>query len=60
MHDLTTKHGIDRLAARAIASMVEEKIFNMGVSLVPVSLIKQLVLSDTATVMQAHRQFQMA
>jgi hypothetical protein len=39
-----------------IASMVEEKIFSMGVTLVPASLVKQLVLGDTATVLRAERQ----
>jgi len=38
--------------------MVEEKIFNMGISLVPSSLIKQLVLGDTATVLRAQQQLQ--
>jgi hypothetical protein len=46
--------------ARAIASMVEDKIFNMGISLVPTSLIKQLVLNETALVLQAEEQLQTA
>jgi transcriptional regulator NrdR family protein len=53
VEDLTTKYNIDRQTARTIASMVEEKILNMGASLVPVGLIKQLVLSDTAAVLRA-------
>jgi transcriptional regulator NrdR family protein len=56
--DLVTKHRLSRQTARTIASMVEEKIFNMGITLVPASLIKQLVLSDTAAVLRAHRQLQ--
>ena len=56
--DLVTKHGVARQTARTIASMVEEKIFNMGITLVPASLIKQLVLGDTAAVLRAQRQLQ--
>lgn len=56
--DLVTKYGVDRQTARTIASMVEQKIFNMGISLVPASLIKQLVLGDTAAVLRAQRQLQ--
>jgi len=56
---LATKHGIDRNTARAIASMVEEKVFRIGMTLVPASLIKQLVLSDAAAVLRAQEQLQM-
>ncbi len=56
--DLMAKHGLSRQTARAIASMVEEKIFNIGITLVPVSLIKQLVLGDAAAVLRAQRQLQ--
>ena len=38
--------------------MVEEKVFNMGVTLVPASLVKQLVLRDAAAVLRAERQLQ--
>ena len=58
VEDLISEHGLSRQAARAVASMVEEKIFNMGITVVPVSLIKQLVLGDTATILQAQRQLQ--
>ncbi len=58
VRDLVTKHGVPRKTARAIASMVEEKIFNMGITLVPASLIKQLVLGDAAAVLRAQRQLQ--
>ena len=54
--DLVSKQGLCRQTARMIASMVEEKIFNMGVTLVPASLVKQLVLGDTAAVLRAERQ----
>jgi len=57
--DLTTKHGIARQTARTIASMVEEKVFRMGMTLVPASLIKQLVLGDAAAVLRAQEQLQL-
>jgi hypothetical protein len=56
--DLVTKHGISRQTARAIASMVEEKIFHLDLTLVPTSLVKQLVLGDAATVLRAQHQLQ--
>jgi len=60
VEDLLTKYDLCQPTARAIASMVEEKIFNMGINLVPSSLIKQLVLGDTATVLRAQQQLQTA
>ncbi|MBN2181741.1 MAG: hypothetical protein JW715_07485 [Sedimentisphaerales bacterium] len=57
---LITKNDISRHTARAIASMVEDRIFNMGISLVPTSLIRQLVLNETASVLQAQEQLQFA
>ncbi len=56
--DLVTKHGISRQTARAIASMVEEKIFNMGLTVVPYSLVKQLVLGDATAILRAQHQLQ--
>jgi len=56
--DLVKKHNVPKQTARMIASMVEEKIFNMGLTLVPVSLVKQLVLGDAAAVLRAQRQLQ--
>jgi len=56
--DLVTKNNLSLQTARMIASMVEEKIFSMGITLVPASLIKQLVLGDAAAVLQAQRQLQ--
>jgi hypothetical protein len=56
--DLVRKYGVCRQTARMIASMVEERIFNMGVTLVPAGLIKQLVLGDAAAVLRAQRQLQ--
>ena len=56
--DLMEKHGVSKQIARTIASMVEEKIFNMGLTLVSASLIKQLVLGDAAAILRAQRQLQ--
>ena len=56
--DLIAGHGVCRQTARMIAAMVEEKVFNVGMTLVPSSLIKQLVLGDTAIVLRAQRQLQ--
>jgi hypothetical protein len=38
--------------------MVEEKVFNMGLSVVLSGLVKQLVLSDAAAVIYAEQQLQ--
>jgi len=57
-NDLVGKNHFSRHTARAIASMVEDRIFNMGISLVPTSLIKQLVLNEGASVLRAQRQMQ--
>ncbi|MDD5064631.1 MAG: hypothetical protein PHQ35_07750 [Phycisphaerae bacterium] len=58
VNDLVTDYDVSRETARTIASMVEEKIFNMGMTSVPAGLLKQLVLSDTAAFLQAQRQLQ--
>jgi hypothetical protein len=50
--DLIEEHDVNRHTARAIASMVEEKIFKMDISLVPACLIRLLVLSDTAMLLR--------
>ena len=54
--DLMNSHNVDRLLARAIASSVEEKILNLGVTKVRKSLIHQLVISDMESMLDAHRQ----
>ncbi len=59
VEDLVVKYGLPRQTARTIASMVEEKVFNMGISLVPAGVVKQLVLSDAAAILNAQRQLQM-
>lgn len=58
VNNLVTKHNVPRQTARTIASMVEEKIFNIGITLVPVGLVKQLVLGDAAAMLRAQRQLQ--
>lgn len=58
VHDLTTKSGVPRQTARAVASMVEERLFNMGVTMVPLSLVKQVVLRETATALRAQHALQ--
>jgi len=57
---LVTKHELCRQTARMVASMVEEKIFSMQITRVPASLVKQLVLRDAATALQAQQQLQTA
>jgi len=56
--DLVAKYSVEQQTGRTIASLVEQKIFAMGLTLVPASLIKQLVLGDTAAVLRAQRQLQ--
>jgi transcriptional regulator NrdR family protein len=58
VEDLVTADHLDRPTARTIASMVEEKALNMGVSLVSSALVKQLVLSDSAAIIHAQQQLQ--
>lgn len=58
VRDLVSKYDVGQQTARAIASMVEEKVFGMGIKLVPASLVKQLVLGDAATVLRAEQQLQ--
>jgi transcriptional regulator NrdR family protein len=58
VEDLIAGYGVGRKTARTIAAMVEEKIFNVGMTQVSSGLIKQLVLGDTAAVLRAQRQLQ--
>lgn len=53
---LIERHELERQNARAIASMVEEKVLNMNLSLVPASLVKQIVLYYAAAVIAAGEQ----
>ncbi|MBN2313094.1 MAG: hypothetical protein JXM79_04150 [Sedimentisphaerales bacterium] len=54
--DLITEQRMDRQTARMIAAMVEEKVFGMGMTRIPSSVVKQLVLGDTAAVLRAREQ----
>ncbi|MDD5326763.1 MAG: hypothetical protein PHY02_02990 [Phycisphaerae bacterium] len=55
---LVTNYDVSRQTARTIASMVEEKIFSLGLTSVSAGLIKQLVLGDTAAFLRAQKQLQ--
>jgi len=55
---LTTKYDIARQTARVIASMVEEKVLNIGITRISRSLIKQIVLADAALVLRAGQQLE--
>lgn len=54
--NLMNRHNVDHFLARAIASAVEEKILNMGVTKVRTSLIHHLVVADTEAMLDAHCQ----
>ncbi|MFA5553403.1 MAG: hypothetical protein WCZ89_07080 [Phycisphaerae bacterium] len=58
--DLVNRTGLDRSSARTIAAMVEEKILGLQISRISSSLVKQLVLNDTAAVLYAQKQLQTA
>jgi hypothetical protein len=58
--DLTAKSGLPRQTARAVAGQVEERVFNMGMTQVPRSLLKQLVLGEAAAMLRAQRELHMA
>lgn len=57
--DLTTRFGIRHHTARAVASVVEERVLRMELTMVPLSLIKQLVLGETAAMLQAEEELHM-
>lgn len=54
--DLTVESGMSRQTARAVAAQVEERVFKMGMSQVPRSLIKQLVLGEAAVMLRAQKE----
>jgi len=54
--DLTAESGLPRQTARAVAALVEERVFGMGMTLVPRSLLKQLVLGEAAVMLRAQRE----
>lgn len=56
VRDLTDRFGVPRRIARVVASGVEEKVFRMEMTLVPLSLIKQLVLGEAAAMLRAEHE----
>jgi len=60
VHNLITRSHLPRQTARVIASMVEEQVFRLEMTTVPRSLIKQLVLGETAAVLHAEQELQTA
>lgn len=60
VEDLVRKDKINRHTARAIASLVEERVLNLGMTQIRRSLIAELVAADTATMLQLQKQLQLA
>ncbi len=58
VRDLTTRFHLPRQVARTIASLAEERIFRMGMATIPRSLVKQIVLGETAAVLHAEQSLQ--
>jgi len=58
IEELTDEMGLSRQTARVVAAMVEERIFNMGMTQVPQSLLKQLVLGEAVSVLRAQEELQ--
>jgi len=56
VRDLTSQFGISHHTARTVASTVEERVLRLEMTTVPLSLIKQLVLGETATMLRAERE----
>ncbi len=59
VNDLVSQRSVDRFLARAIASAVEEKILRMAAAKVRKNLIHQLVIAETESMLDAHRQLAM-
>ncbi len=60
VHDLTTRFGVQRQTARTVASLVEERVFRMELTMVPLSLIRQLVLGEAVSMLRAEKELQTA
>jgi hypothetical protein len=56
VEELTAGSGIPRQTARAVAAAVEERVFRMGITRVPRSLVKQLVLGEAAAMLHAEKE----
>jgi hypothetical protein len=54
--DLAKKNGLSRQMARVIASSVEDKILTLEMLRVSRQLIKQLVIADMDSMLEAHKQ----
>jgi len=57
--DLIRKDKIDRHMARAIASSVEERVLNLGMTQIRRSLITELVAADTDALLKLQKQLQL-
>lgn len=57
---LMRTHQVDALAARAIAGAVEEKVQAMNITRIRKSLLRQLVLADMESFLEAGRQLETA
>jgi hypothetical protein len=56
VHDLVSRHDMQRQTARTIASMVEEKVLRIGLGRVPTSLIRELVEIESEAILEAEQQ----
>lgn len=54
VRDLTEERGIEEALARTIAGAVEEKVLAMKISRIRKALIRQLVMTDMETLLEAH------
>jgi transcriptional regulator NrdR family protein len=60
VEDLIRKDKIDRHTARTIAASVEEKVLNLQMTRIRRTLIAELVLADTATMLRVQKQLQLS
>ncbi len=58
--DLQNEYNLQYKTARHVASLVEERIFKMDVNEVNSSLVRQIMLSETARVLRTQKQMQTA
>ncbi len=58
VEELTAESGLPRQTVRAVASAVEARVFNLGMTAVPRSLVRQLVLGETAVMLHAQQELQ--
>jgi transcriptional regulator NrdR family protein len=60
VQDLVNEENLDRQTARAIASMVEEKVLKLDITRISRGLIKQIVLVNMLAMLQAEQHLQAA